>query len=114
MNWKNIKDEKPIPFVSVLGVMDDADIFPPVRECYMVGDRFFFPALDDVHPVTYWADMPNETKETIEKAKKDTENEISMLRLEIKRLKNELRVIDENKEIDDIVWGRNKNKEGEE
>lgn len=56
--WRNPKNDPPEDFVSVLGYMEDADPFPPVRECYNVGGAFFFPALGEVHPVKYWAEMP--------------------------------------------------------
>ena len=56
--WISVKDRLPEQFVSVLGFMSDAGEFPPVRECYVVGEAFFFPALMDVHPVTSWMPMP--------------------------------------------------------
>lgn len=56
--WRNPENDLPEEFVSVLGYMEDAGPFPPVRECYNVGKRFFFPALGEVHPVKCWAEMP--------------------------------------------------------
>lgn len=56
--WISVKDRLPEQFVSVLGSMSDAGEFPPVRECYMVGKAFFFPALSEFHPVTHWMPMP--------------------------------------------------------
>lgn len=61
--WISVEDDKPDEFVSVLGHMTDAGDFPPVRECYKVGNVFFFPALQDIHPIDKWAYMPVPPKE---------------------------------------------------
>ena len=58
--WISVDDRLPQNFVSVLGYMTDAGEFPPVRECYTVGNAFFFPALGDVHPVSQWCEMPKQ------------------------------------------------------
>ena len=60
--WISVDDRLPQNFVSVLGYMTDAGEFPPVRECYTVGNAFFFPALGDVHPVSHWREMPEQPK----------------------------------------------------
>ena len=60
--WISVDERLPQNFVSVLGYMTDAGEFPPVRECYTVGNAFFFPALDDVHPVSHWCEMPQPPK----------------------------------------------------
>ena len=60
--WISVEDKLPQNFVSVLGYMTDAGEFPPVRECYTVGNAFFFPALGDVHPVSHWCEMPQPPK----------------------------------------------------
>ena len=60
--WIPVDDRLPENFVSVLGYMTDAGEFPPVRECYTVGNAFFFPALGDVHPVSQWCEMPKPPK----------------------------------------------------
>ena len=60
--WISVKDGLPHNFISVLGYMTDAGEFPPVRECYTVGNAFFFPALGDVHPVSHWCEMPQPPK----------------------------------------------------
>ena len=60
--WISVDDRLPQNFVSVLGYMTDAGEFPPVRECYTVGNAFFFPALCDVHPVSHWCEMPQPPK----------------------------------------------------
>ena len=60
--WISVDERIPQNFVSVLGYMTDAGEFPPVRECYTVGNAFFFPALGDVHPVSHWRDMPQPPK----------------------------------------------------
>ena len=60
--WISVKDKFPQNFVSVLGYMTDAGEFPPVRECYTVGNAFFFPTLGDVHPVSHWCELPQPPK----------------------------------------------------
>ena len=60
--WISVDERLPQNFVSVLGYMTDAGEFPPVRECYTVGNAFFFPALGDVHPVSHWCEMPQPPK----------------------------------------------------
>ena len=60
--WISVDERIPQNFVSVLGYMTDAGEFPPVRECYTVGNAFFFPALGDVHHVSHWCEMPQPTK----------------------------------------------------
>ena len=60
--WISIDERLPKNFVSVLGYMTDAGEFHPVRECYTVGNAFFFPALGDIHPVSHWCEMPEPPK----------------------------------------------------
>ena len=60
--WISVDERLPGNFISVLGYMTDAGEFPPVRECYTVGNAFFFPALGDVHPVSHWREMPKPPK----------------------------------------------------
>ena len=60
--WISVSERLPKNFVSVLGYMTDAGEFPPVRECYTVGNAFFFPALGDVHPVSHWCELPKPPK----------------------------------------------------
>lgn len=60
--WISVGERLPQNFVSVLGYMTDAGEFPPVRECYTVGNAFFFPALGDIHPVSHWCEMPKPPK----------------------------------------------------
>ena len=60
--WISVKERLPENFISVLGYMTDAGEFPPVRECYTVGNVFFFPALGDVHPVSHWCEMTQPPK----------------------------------------------------
>jgi hypothetical protein len=60
--WIPVTERLPENFVSVLGYMTDADPFPSVRECYTVGNAFFFPALCDVRPVSHWCEMPEPPK----------------------------------------------------
>ena len=56
--WVSVDERLPQNFISVLGYMTDAGEFPPVRECYTVGNAFFFPALGDFHPVSHWCEIP--------------------------------------------------------
>ena len=60
--WIPVDEKLPQNFISVLGYMTDAGEFPPVRECYTVGNVFFFPALGDIHPVSHWREMPQPPK----------------------------------------------------
>lgn len=60
--WISVDERLPGNFISVLGYMTDAGEFPPVRECYTVGNVFFFPALGDIHPVSHWREMPQPPK----------------------------------------------------
>lgn len=60
--WISVDERIPQNFVSVLGYMTDAGEFPPVRECYTVGNEFFFPSLGDVHPVSHWCELPQPPK----------------------------------------------------
>ena len=60
--WISVDKRLPENFVSVLGYMTDAGEFPPVRECYTVGNVFFFPALGDIHPVSHWCEIPKPPK----------------------------------------------------
>ena len=60
--WISVSERLPQNFASVLGYMADAGEFPPVRECYTVGNAFFFPALGDVHPVSHWCELPQPPK----------------------------------------------------
>ena len=60
--WHPVSERMPENFVSVLGYMTDAEPFPPVRECYTVGDGFYFPALGEVHPVSHWREIPQPPK----------------------------------------------------
>ena len=60
--WISVDEKLPQNFISVLGYRTDAGEFPPVRECYTVGNVFFFPALGDIHPVSHWCEMPQPPK----------------------------------------------------
>ena len=60
--WISVDEKLPQNFISVLGYMTDAGEFPPVRECYTVGNAFFFPALGDIHPVSHWCALPQPPK----------------------------------------------------
>ena len=56
--WISVDEKLPQNFISVLGYMTDAGELPPVRECYTVGNVFFFSSLGDIHPVSHWREMP--------------------------------------------------------
>ena len=56
--WIPVTERLPDNFVSVLGYMTDAGPFPPVRECYNVGNGFFFPALEGIHSISHWMPLP--------------------------------------------------------
>ena len=60
--WIPVDDRLPENFIRVLGYMTDAGEFPQVRECYTVGNSFFFPSLGDIHPVSHWCEMPQMPK----------------------------------------------------
>ena len=60
--WISVDERIPENFISVLGYMTDAGEFPPVRECYTIGNVFFFPALGDIHPVSHWCKIPKPPK----------------------------------------------------
>ena len=60
--WISVDEKLPQNFISILGYMTDAGEFPPVRECYTVGNAFFFPALGDIHPVSHWCELPQPLK----------------------------------------------------
>lgn len=63
--WIPVTERRPENFVSVLGYMPASAPFPSVRECYTVGNAFFFPALNDVQMVTHWMPMPEPPKEDV-------------------------------------------------
>ena len=61
-NWISVNERMPSQFVSVLGCMTDAEPFPAARECYRVGEGFYFPALGYVCPISHWMPMPEAPK----------------------------------------------------
>ena len=61
--WVPVTEKMPENFVSVLGYIPASAPFPPVRECYTVGDCFYFPALQDTQLVSHWKPMPEPPKE---------------------------------------------------
>ena len=60
--WISVDERLPENFISVLGYMTDSGEFPPVRECYTVGNEVFFPALGDVHDVSHWCELQQPPK----------------------------------------------------
>lgn len=53
--WISVEECKPKEFISVQVYMTDAGDFPSVREGYYVDDdRFYIPALHELHPVSHW------------------------------------------------------------
>ena len=63
--WIPVEERMPENFVSVLGHIKDAGPFPSVRECYTVGNAFYFPALQDAYHVSHWMPMPEPPKEKV-------------------------------------------------
>lgn len=62
-HWIPVEDHLPEEFVSVQAHMTDAGPFPSVREGYLAGGRWFFPALDEFHPVDRWRAFDEPPKE---------------------------------------------------
>lgn len=58
LTWIPVADHLPDEYVSVLGHMVDTDGFPSVRECFLTGNEFWFPALLTSWPVDRWAELP--------------------------------------------------------
>lgn len=59
MQWHRVEDKMPERFVSVLGYMPDQAPYPPVRECWYVGDSgWYCPTLMEMGQITHWAEMP--------------------------------------------------------
>ena len=62
--WISVEERKPKGFVSVQVYMTDAGDFPSVREGYYVDDdRFYIPALNELHPVSHWKPFDEPPKE---------------------------------------------------
>lgn len=55
--WIPVSERLPGEFVSVQAHMTDAEPFPSVREAYLSGGEWFFPALNEYHPVDKWAEF---------------------------------------------------------
>jgi len=60
LKWIPVAERLPDEYVSVLGHMTDTDGFPSARECFLVGNEFWFPALLTTWPVDRWAELPEE------------------------------------------------------
>ncbi len=58
LKWISVAERLPDEYVSVLGHMTDTDGFPSVRECFLIGNEFWFPALLTTWPVDRWAELP--------------------------------------------------------
>ena len=64
--WIPSSEQLPKNFISVLGYVPSLAPFPTVRECYTIGEHFFFPALNGMYSakaVTHWQPMPDPAKE---------------------------------------------------
>lgn len=61
--WISVKEKLPDEWISVLGFIPGLHPYPSVRECYRVGNGFYFPALHGYIPVTHWMEMPEPPKE---------------------------------------------------
>ena len=55
--WISVEERLPEEFVSVQAHMTDAGPLPSVREAYLAGGKWFFPALNEYHPVDKWAEF---------------------------------------------------------
>lgn len=62
--WIPVEERLPDEFVSVQAHMTDAGPFPSVREAYLAGGKWFFPALTEYHPVDKWAYFREPPKES--------------------------------------------------
>ena len=58
IHWYTPDEKLPDDFVSVMGHMVDAFPSMGVRECYLVGDDFYFPAIRQIHEIDMWAYYP--------------------------------------------------------
>lgn len=60
IKWVDIRERKPGTYISVLGYLPQMEPLPVVRECFRVhnDERFYVPALNELHWVTMWAEMP--------------------------------------------------------
>lgn len=58
IKWYNAQEKRPLQFQSVMGHMVNAFPSMGVRECYMVGDDFYFPAIRQIHEIDMWAYYP--------------------------------------------------------
>lgn len=61
--WIPVTEHLPDEFVSVQAHMTDAGPFPPVREAYLAGGKWYFPALNEYHPVDKWEEFSEPLKE---------------------------------------------------
>lgn len=58
LKWIPVAERLPDEYVPVLGHMTDTDGFSPVRECFLIDNEFWFPALLTTWPVDRWAELP--------------------------------------------------------
>lgn len=56
-------EEPPNAFFSVQAHMTDAGLYPSVREAYWLDGVWWFPALNETHPVDYWRPFAEPPKE---------------------------------------------------
>ena len=55
--WRNAISDPPPEYVSVQGhIVYETDL-PSVRECFRVGNEYYFPALREKLPVDVWAEF---------------------------------------------------------
>lgn len=52
--WIPVTEDTPSDFVSVQAHIVGAEPFPTVREAYVIGGKWFFPALKEFLPVDVW------------------------------------------------------------
>ena len=61
--WVPVSVGLPPDFVSVQAHIVGAEPFPSVREAYVIGDKWFFPALKEFLPVDKWKEFEEPPKE---------------------------------------------------
>lgn len=61
--WIPVTERLPNDFISVQAHIVGAEPFPTVREAYVIGGKWFFPALNEFLPVDKWAMFSEPPKE---------------------------------------------------
>lgn len=61
--WIHVTEDSPSDFVSVQAHIVGANPLPTVREAYVIGGKWFFPALKEFLPVDMWKRFDEPPKE---------------------------------------------------